>query len=83
MKDFIRYCPGGFVLCVVMVGFLIFAMIASGIQAKKHEDFLKSHGCQQLTEAPTGRRIYCGKACFRDEMVHVYECADGTRTEVR
>lgn len=49
----------------------------------EHEQFLRSHGCQLLTDAPTGRHIYCGKACFRPERVCVYECIDGTRTEVR
>lgn len=63
-------------LCAVVLGLVI-------RHNMQHTAFLKSHGCQLLTEAPTGRRVYCGKACFRPEEVYVYECADGTRTEVR
>lgn len=59
------------------------AVLAINIHAdRQHEAFLKSHGCQLLTKAPTGRQVYCGKACSRDEHVYVYECADGLRTEV-
>lgn len=66
-----------------LVGLVLIAIAASIYQAYQHEKFLSEHGCELLTEAPTGRQVYCGKACFRPEKVYVYECADGTRTEVR
>jgi len=67
-----------------LIALLIAAMLGIGIHHdRQHQAFLKSHGCQLLTDAPTDRRVYCGKACFRPEEVYVYECADGTRTEVR
>lgn len=66
-------------LIALLIGLIGFALY----QAKQHEEFLQEHGCQMLTQAPTGRRVYCGKGCFRSEYVYVYECADGTRTEVR
>jgi hypothetical protein len=62
---------------------LVCVMLISSIhQANEHARFLRSHGCQMLTKAPTGRQVYCGKACSEPEYVYVYECADGTRTEV-
>ncbi len=70
------------VLATVLV-LVVIALFAGAIhQANVHEAFLKSHGCQLLTKASTGREVYCGKACFAPEYVYVYECADGTRTEV-
>jgi hypothetical protein len=65
------------------VAVLLLMCIAAIVQGKRHDDFLKAHGCQLLTVAPTGRQVYCGKACFRPELVYVYECVDGTKTEVR
>jgi hypothetical protein len=67
---------GVIVLAVGLVGLAAY-------QDKQHRDFLKANGCQLLTQAPTGRHVYCGKGCFRDEYVYVYECIDGTRTEAR
>lgn len=66
-----------------LISLLIAAVLAYVMHDyAKHQAFLKSHGCQLLTQAPTGRQVYCGKACFRPEKVYVYECADGTRTEI-
>jgi hypothetical protein len=69
---------------LVWIGALLFcAMLISSIhQINEHERFLRQRGCQLLTKAPTGREVYCGKACFTAEHVYVYECADGTRTEI-
>jgi len=47
----------------------------------EHEKFLKQHGCQLLMSAETGRTHLVGKITHH-EKVYVYECADGTRTEV-
>lgn len=67
-----------------LIALVIAVMLACGIRHDiQHAAFLKAHGCHLLTEAPTGRQVYCGKVCFRPEQVYVYECADGTRTEVR
>lgn len=69
-------------LCFWLIAFGFLAFGFATYQMNEHEKFLREHGCQLLTEAETGRRVYCGKACFRSEYVYVYECADGTRTEV-
>lgn len=65
------------------IAFLMFAIGGAIYSDHQHTEFLRTHGCQLLTEAPTGRKVYCGKACYRPEKVYVYECLDGTRTEVR
>lgn len=72
----------GTIIIAVVVFFSAIISLAF-VQENKHREYLAAHGCQLLTEAPTGRRIYCGKACFRPEKVYVYECVDGTKTEVR
>ena len=80
MKD-CRIEPETVIYSVIILAFAV--MLALGIRDDmRHQEFLQAHGCQLLTEAPTGREVYCGKACFRPERVYVYECADGTRTEV-
>ena len=66
---------------LIVVFFIAYAAII-GVKKSEHDAFLREHGCQLLTEANTGRQVYCGKACFRPEKVYVYECAEGTRTEV-
>lgn len=72
------------VLIYALIVLFLAVMLAGSIdQERKHQAFLKTHGCRLLTEAPTGRQVYCGKACWHPEKVYVYECADGTRTEVR
>lgn len=72
------------VLIYGLIVLFLAVMFADSIdQERKHQAFLKAHGCQLLTEAPTGRTVYCGKACSMPEQVYVYECADGARTEVR
>jgi hypothetical protein len=63
------------------VALLILLCVYAVIQDQKHEEFLQAHGCQLLTKAPTGRTHLVGKL-IEDEYVYVYECADGTRTEV-
>ena len=64
-----------------LVGFLIFAVVMSIKENAEHEKFLKQHGCQLLMSAETGRTHLVGKITHH-EKVYVYECADGTRTEV-
>jgi hypothetical protein len=74
---------GALAFVVGCVAFLLFMMAGAIYSDHVHTEFLRTHGCQLLTEAPTGRQVYCGKACYRPEKVYVYECVDGTRTEVR
>ena len=74
------------VITTILVGVLVIIgmMCAMAIrQSLEHQRFLEEHGCQLLTEAPTGRTVYCGRGCNRPEKVYVYECAKGTLTEVR
>lgn len=52
-------------------------------QRKEHQEYLDSKNCKVYSKQPTGKRVYCGKACFRDEIVTMYTCDDGPRVEVR
>jgi hypothetical protein len=67
--------------CSASVALLVFLIAAAIVQDKQHDDLLRVHGCQLLKEAPTGRYRWVGK--LREaENVYVYECIDGTKTEV-
>jgi hypothetical protein len=49
-------------LIIILFIFMIFA-VGIGIRASiKHTQFLKDHGCQLLTEAPTGRTAWAEEA---------------------
>jgi hypothetical protein len=71
------------IFTVAMLFIVGFGVTTAIKQNHAHQRFLEEHGCQLLTEAPTGRTVYCGKGCNRPEKVYVYECLDGTKTEVR
>lgn len=73
----------GLAIVVFSVVFLVAMMCAAAYRSYQHNEMLRREGCQLLTEAPTGRKVYCGKACYRPEVVRVYECANNvTKTEV-
>jgi hypothetical protein len=68
-------------LSVTLIAILIAVAAGLGIatyDSIKHEKFLESHGCELITQQPTGRRH--GKLA---EYVYVYDCADGVRSEVK
>lgn len=69
------------ILCSLLLAGMVLFMGFGLYKCYQHEQFLKEHGCQLLAEAPTGRTRLVGKIT-RAERVYVYECADGTRTEV-
>ena len=61
--------------------FCVFGFVMAVRKDAEHEKFLQQHGCQLLMSAETGRTHLVGKITHH-EKVYVYECADGTRTEV-
>ena len=64
-----------------LFGFLVFAVVMGLKENAEHQRFLQQRGCQLLMSAETGRSHLVGKI-RHNEKVYVYECADGTRTEV-
>lgn len=75
---------GIIIIFAVMVGFLSMVAVTANRQANEHEAVLKREGCHLLTTVPTGRKKYCGKACFTDERAYFYDCAGGVqKTEIR
>lgn len=68
------------------IALLVLIAVAIGLSvydARRHDAFLKAHQCVKVYDIPTGRKVYCGKACFRDEIETKYDCADGPRIEVK
>jgi hypothetical protein len=62
---------------------IVLVFVAASLYARyQHSEDLRIHGCNLVIEAPTGRRVFCGKGCTKPEHVYVYECYEGTRTEV-
>ncbi len=70
---------GTLLVLALSLGFISYA---SNKAAEKHRVELEMHGCKKQAEMPTGKRIYCGKACSREEMLTLYECAGGSRVEI-
>lgn len=43
------------------------------------EEQLQRDNCKLSLVQPTGKKVYCGKACWRDEMRKEFTCDTGTR----
>lgn len=69
-------------LVLVFAIFMILVIYAANRHQQEHKVELISLGCELFYEAPTGRNVYCGKACFRKEMLQMYTCRNGTRVEI-
>lgn len=71
------------IIFAVTVLVVIFSIIGFAIyQDHLHTVFLREHGCQIVYEHETGRTVHSGKTSHA-EVITLYECADGNRTEVR
>lgn len=56
-----------------LVVMLIAALLAACGQPSLHEQ-LMNDGCTLDSRVHTGRSIYCGKACWKAEIVATYSC---------
>ena len=64
----------------LLIAAVIAILIVGGIsvlQTKDRNEQMKKDSCQLIKEAPTGNKIYCGKACFKDEIRSIYNCKSG------
>jgi hypothetical protein len=71
----------GVLLCV-MVGAFVILIGWALYQEHEHQKFLEQHGCQVYFQAKTGHSVQTGKTSH-EEVVTVYECADGKRMELK
>lgn len=75
--------PFYYIVIIPTLAIVAFAIIFSYLLSRARQDFLKQHGCQLISQNETGRRVYCGRACLRPEVLSFYECAKGNRFELR
>ncbi|BAG41543.1 hypothetical protein [Ralstonia phage phiRSL1] len=68
-------------LAVVAIAAIVLAGVAAYNWHQK-KVYLTTHECLQISEMKTGRTLGCGKGCVRDELVHLYECRDGTMLDL-
>lgn len=73
---------GILVFCLIGVFVLILLkMLPSQIVTKPltdKEKVILQESCTLKQKYESGRRIYCGKACFRAEIVEEYSCKGGS-----
>lgn len=44
---------------------------------------LEADACKQTSSVATGKSVYCGKACWRDEMRVEYLCNSGVKVVIK
>jgi hypothetical protein len=72
----------GFAIGCMVLGFIMLVVTGVNYDAdkeKKLQSELLSAGCEEMTREETGRRVHCGKACSRPEIVIRYQCTNGVR----
>lgn len=72
-----------------MLGSSIFILLVLGLTLGvvafldyKHQEYLKKNGCQLYSDKETGHLVYCGKACYRQEHIRIYDCFKGRKIEI-
>lgn len=71
------------VFCLGLVLLLPVACISSIKAEEAKQKELKEDNCKQVLEVKTGKRVYCGKACWRDEIRQEFSCNSGTRVVIQ
>lgn len=59
---------------ILMLCLIPFACTMSVIEEKEFQQTLRANGCTVSSIEKTGNRVYCGKACYRDEKKINYSC---------
>lgn len=62
-----------------MIAALVFFLFIAISEHFELQETLKADECQQISSIPTGKRVYCGKACWRNEMKVEYSCKSGVK----
>lgn len=77
-EDYIFFGLMGALLAILF--FVTGMVVYSGMQRQKElQQELEADACEQTSSVPTGKRVYCGKACWRDEMKIEYSCKSGVK----
>lgn len=74
--------PVSYPTIAVMTGaFVLGVAVAVGWHLGKYksDDPFVVNKCEWAVKEKTGKQVYCGKACFRDELKVTYTCADGIK----
>lgn len=64
---------------------LLLIPFACTMQHKEHQRLqaeMQADQCKLQSEAKTGKRVYCGKACWRDEIRKEFSCNSGVKVIV-
>lgn len=74
----------GFMLvpCVILLLLCFVGMGASCSSFIKMEEEKKADNCKLISKVETGKRVYCGKACWRQEYREEYSCNSGTKVYI-
>lgn len=67
----------------VLIGILLLIIVGAGVGAYNKAKFLKDNNCVEQSRVKTGERVYCGKACYRDQEKVVYKCSFGEKVELQ
>lgn len=72
-----------FIICGFLIAVCIVGIVVSIVETQRLADELEKDECKQVSSVTTGKRIYCGKACWRDEMKVEYTCNSGIKIVYR
>jgi len=78
--DFLMY--GIMLLCAVMLVIIPLACVSSIKENQRRELEMQADNCKLTLESKTGKRIYCGKDCWREEIRKEFTCNSGTKVIV-
>lgn len=71
------------VFATAVCAFLIALMGCGLYVAAQERKWLQENSCVLQSETDTGKRVYCGKACFRPEKRKEYRCSFGQHIIIR
>lgn len=77
MSDFWDEDPVTNIIGVLCLVGILFCLLGLGMSIKHHHEQqvdLRVRHCSLVKEEKTGKRVYCGKACSRDELKYTYTC---------
>ena len=67
------------VLVVVLLTLIPFACVQGIQEQKRVQEEMQADNCKLALQEKTGKVIYCGKACWRDEVRKEFTCKSGTK----
>lgn len=71
------------IFLAVLLVLLPVACVQAIEEQKQLEQELLADDCKPTSETKTGNRIYCGKACWRDEKRLEFSCKSGVKVIIK